>query len=80
VLGVDPGLRTGCKLAAVDATGRFLEHVTIYPHTGEGKAIAARKELLRLIDDHACGMIAVGNGTAGRETEQFVRDACPEQG
>ncbi|MRR34437.1 RNA-binding transcriptional accessory protein [bacterium] len=80
VLGVDPGLRTGCKLAAVDATGRFLEHVTIYPHTGEGKAIAARKELLRLIDGHACGMIAVGNGTAGRETEQFVRDALSGAG
>jgi len=80
VLGIDPGLRTGCKLAAVDETGRFLEHVTIYPHTGEGKAAAARKELLRLIDVHTCGMIAVGNGTAGRETEQFVRDALSGAG
>jgi uncharacterized protein len=74
VLGIDPGLRTGCKLAAVDGTGRFLDHVTIYPHTGEGKADTARKELLRLVASHDSEMVAVGNGTAGRETEQFVRD------
>jgi uncharacterized protein len=74
VLGIDPGLRTGCKLAAVDTTGRFLDHVTIYPHTGEGKADTARKELLRLAASHDSQMVAVGNGTAGRETEQFVRD------
>jgi uncharacterized protein len=80
VLGIDPGLRTGCKLAGVDGTGRFLDHVTIYPHTGEGKAEAARKELLRLIEIHNCEMIAVGNGTAGRETEQFVLDALAEAG
>ncbi len=80
VLGIDPGLRTGCKLASVDGTGRFLEHVTIYPHTGEGKAEAARRELLRLVEDHDAEMIAVGNGTAGRETEQFVRDALAEAG
>jgi uncharacterized protein len=80
VLGIDPGLRTGCKLAAVDGTGRFLDNATIYPHTGEGKAIAAKKELLRLALTHDCEMIAVGNGTAGRETEQFVREALTESG
>jgi uncharacterized protein len=80
VLGIDPGLRTGCKLAAVDETGRFLDHATIYPHTGEGKAEAARKELLRLLDAHECEMVAVGNGTAGRETEQFVRHALSGTG
>lgn len=74
VLGVDPGLRTGCKLAAVDNTGRFVAHATIYPHSGEGKADQARRELLRIIAACDCEMIAVGNGTAGRETEQFVRD------
>jgi uncharacterized protein len=80
VLGIDPGLRTGSKLAAVDATGRFLDHVTIYPHTGKGQVGPARKELLRLLDAHGAEMIAVGNGTAGREMERFVRDVLAEAG
>jgi uncharacterized protein len=74
VLGIDPGLRTGSKLAAVDATGLFLENVTIYPHVGgSGKLESARQELLRLIDAHEIEMVAIGNGTAGREMDQFVR-------
>ncbi len=81
VLGIDPGLRTGSKLAAVDATGRFLEHVTIYPHTGGGdKVESAKRELLRLIETHTIEMIAVGNGTAGREMDQFVRLCLKEVG
>jgi protein Tex len=79
VLGVDPGLRTGSKLAAVDETGRFLEHVTIYPHTGTGRVEAAKQELLRLIAQHRIEMVAIGNGTAGREMEQFVRACCKDQ-
>ena len=80
VLGIDPGFRTGCKLAAVDGTGRFLAHATIYPHTGEGKAAAARKELERLLRETGSEMIAIGNGTAGRETEQFVRETLAAAG
>lgn len=80
VLGIDPGLRTGCKLAAVDETGRFLGHAVIYPHTGEGKAEAARRDLLRFLEAHDCGMVAVGNGTGGRETEQFVREVLSAAG
>ncbi len=80
VLGIDPGLRTGSKLAAVDATGRFLDHATIYPHAGKGKLGPARKELLRLLEAHGAEMIAVGNGTAGREMERFVRDTLAEAG
>jgi uncharacterized protein len=80
VLGVDPGLRTGSKLAAVDGTGRFLEHVTIYPHTGEARVAQAKKELLRLVQSHGIEMVAVGNGTAGREMELFVRDTLREAG
>jgi uncharacterized protein len=80
VLGIDPGLRTGCKLAAVDGTGRFLDNATIYPHTGEGKSITAKKDILRFVNTHDCEMIAVGNGTAGRETEQVVRDALTDYG
>jgi len=80
VLGVDPGFRTGSKLAAIDSTGRFLEHVTIYPHIGEGRIPQAKKELLRLIKDHSIEMVAVGNGTAGREMEIFIRETFKETG
>jgi uncharacterized protein len=80
VLGIDPGLRTGSKLAAVDQTGKFLEHVTIYPHTGAARVEPAKKELLRLIETHQLEMIAIGNGTAGREMDQFVRQCLKEAG
>jgi len=80
VLGVDPGLRTGSKLATVDETGRFLDHATIYPHTGGGRASSAGKDLLQLVDKYGIQMVAIGNGTAGREMEQFVRAALKEAG
>jgi len=80
VLGIDPGLRTGSKLAAVDATGRFLEHVTIYPHTGAGRIDQGRQELLRLVTVHNIEMIAIGNGTAGREMELFARETLSAAG
>lgn len=80
VLAIDPGLRTGCKAAAVDATGRFFDHLTFYPHSGKGKAEAARQELLKLITSFDFEMIAVGNGTAGRETEQFIRETLAGAG
>ncbi|MFZ2949396.1 MAG: Tex family protein [Desulfuromonadaceae bacterium] len=74
VLGIDPGFRTGSKLAAVDETGRFLEHVTVYPHIGEGRIPQARQDLLRIVESHGVEMVAVGNGTAGREMEIFVKE------
>ena len=80
VLGVDPGLRTGSKLAVVDETGRYLENATIYPHTGAGKVAPARAELLRLLKAHGIEMIAIGNGTASREMDQFVRETLREAG
>ncbi|MDD2580640.1 MAG: Tex family protein [Desulfuromonadaceae bacterium] len=80
VLGIDPGFRTGSKLAALDATGRFLEHVTIYPHIGEGRIPQARHDLLRLVKTHAIEMVAVGNGTAGREMEIFVKETLAGAG
>ena len=80
VLGIDPGLRTGSKLAAVDATGRFLEHLNIYPHTGESRIPQEKKDLLRLVQSHAIEMIAIGNGTAGREMDQFTRETLKEAG
>lgn len=80
VLGIDPGLRTGSKLAAVDQTGRFLEHVTIYPHTGAGRVDQARSDLLRLVEAHGIEMIAIGNGTAGREMELFTKETLTKAG
>ena len=80
VLGVDPGLRTGSKLAVVDETGRFVEHVTIYPHAGSGRIEPAKKDLLRLLQGHNVEMVAIGNGTAGREMDQFVRQTLKEIG
>ena len=80
VLGVDPGLRTGCKLAALDQTGRFLEHATVYPHTGGSKVQAAAAEVVRMVEAHDLRLIAIGNGTGGRETEIFVREALRSAG
>ena len=80
VLGIDPGLRTGCKLAALTETGRFLEHATIYPHTGGPRVQAAAADLVRLVELHDLRLIAIGNGTGGRETELFVREALRKGG
>lgn len=81
VLGVDPGLRTGSKLAVVDATGQFLDNTTIYPHAGGGgKVESAKRDLMRLVTTHNIEMIAIGNGTAGREMDQFVRHCLKDAG
>lgn len=80
VLGIDPGFRSGSKLAVVDATGRFLEHVTVYPHIGEGRIPQARQYLHRMIESNAVEMVAVGNGTAGREMEIFVKETLAGAG
>jgi uncharacterized protein len=73
VIGVDPGLRTGCKCAAIDATGRFLATVTIYISQGDAQAQKAREELAAFVQQFAPRAIAVGNGTGGREAEAFVK-------
>lgn len=71
-LGIDPGFRTGCKVAAVDGTGKLLEHVTIQPHKSDRERAEAARVLAGLIRTHAIELVAIGNGTAGRETEGFV--------
>ena len=73
IIAIDPGFRTGCKVVVLDEQGKLLEDSVIYPHTGQGGSIGAEQELLRLITAHAIEAIAIGNGTAGRETETFVR-------
>ncbi len=75
VLGIDPGFRTGCKCAVVDGTGKLLEATTIYPTGSEAQTSAAARKLAELVGRHAPVAIAVGNGTAGRETSSFVRRA-----
>src|SRR5207247_1126335 len=77
VLGIDPGIRTGCKLAAVDAAGAFVKSDVIHLHTEEGRA-AARARLAEMGKDAQA--VAVGNGTAGRETEVFARAALSGAG
>jgi len=78
VIGIDPGLRTGCKCAAVDATGKYLDTVTIYPSRGAEGEVKAAQTLLAFLKKHDPQSIAVGNGTAGRETESFVRRLLKE--
>jgi len=78
VVGIDPGLRTGCKCVALDATGKFLETCTVYPTQGERKEIEAKVEICKLVSKYRPYAIAVGNGTAGRETESFVRNVLKE--
>jgi uncharacterized protein len=71
VMAIDPGLRTGCKIAALDGRGEVRAQATIYPHTGRESEAGA--ELGKLVKAHPPEAIAIGNGTAGRETESFVR-------
>jgi uncharacterized protein len=78
VLGIDPGLRTGCKVAVVDETGRFLASDVIYPATGQ--TAKASQVLAGLVKAHNVRAIAIGNGTASRETDAFVRDFLVEHG
>lgn len=78
VLGIDPGLRTGCKVAIVDETGKFLAHDVIYPHTGQ--TAKASQILAMLVRQHNVRAIAIGNGTASRESDAFVRDFLGEHG
>lgn len=78
VLGLDPGLRTGCKVAVVDETGKFLAHSVIYPHAPKNDTSGAMRIIAQLIQEHNVRAIAIGNGTASRETDAFVRDFLKE--
>lgn len=78
VLALDPGFRTGCKLVCLDQQGKLLENTTIYPHTGSGVAKEAAQTLKFLVQKYQIEAIAIGNGTAGRETEDFVNSLALE--
>jgi len=73
IMAVDPGWRTGCKLCCLDSQGRLLEHATVFPHTGERQAGEAGREIVSLCGKYGIEVVAVGNGTAGRETEAWLR-------
>lgn len=78
VLGLDPGYRTGCKVAVVDGTGKVLDTAVIYPTHSEVKVKESKQKLLQLIKKHNVDIISIGNGTASKETEMFAADAIKE--
>jgi len=73
-LAIDPGFRTGCKTSVIDNTGKFLEYQTIFPHTGSQQRIQAAQTIEKLIKKYNIELIAIGNGTAGRETDEFASE------
>ena len=80
VMGFDPAYRTGCKIAVIDETGKVLDYTTVYPTEPQNDIEGAKKELLKLINKDEIDMIAIGNGTASRESEMFVADLIKEAG
>lgn len=74
VMGFDPAYRTGCKIAIIDETGKLLDYTTVYPTEPQNDVVGAKRELLKLIEKDNVDMIAIGNGTASRESEMFVAD------
>ena len=81
ILGIDPGFRSGCKVVALDRQGKLLEETVIYPHEPQRKTTEASMVVLAFCEKHKIEAIAIGNGTASRETEQFIRsiDILPKE-
>lgn len=75
IMGIDPGFVSGCKVAIIDATGKYIEGHTIYPHPPQGRADEATRIIVALVKKHNVDVIAIGNGTASRETEFLVAEA-----
>ena len=78
VMGIDPGFRTGCKVAVVDDTGKLLVYTTVYPTEPQNKIEETKRELAKLIQEYDVDIIAIGNGTASRETEMVVAEMLKE--
>ncbi|RMI02844.1 MAG: RNA-binding transcriptional accessory protein [Calditrichaeota bacterium] len=78
IMGIDPGYRTGCKVAVIDETGKYLEGDTIYPHPPQNKVFEAKTTVRKLIEKYNVDVIAIGNGTASRETEALIADLIRE--
>lgn len=80
ILAFDPGFRTGCKVVCLDRHGKLLHNETVYPHTGAGQKLQAAERVMELVEKYNTEIVAVGNGTAGRETEDFVRTLFEKTG
>ena len=78
IIGIDPGYRTGCKVAVIDETGKYLQGETIYPHPPQNKFFEAKSVVRGLANKFEANIIAIGNGTASRETEQMVAELISE--
>ena len=78
VMGIDPGFRTGCKVAVVDDTGKYLESTVVYPTEPQNQVEKTKEELIKLIKKYNVDIISIGNGTASRETEMVVADMLKE--
>ena len=79
VMGIDPAFRTGCKIAVVDETGKYMEGTTVYPTPPQNKQNEAAEVINKLIDQYEVELIAIGNGTASRETEQFIAELIQDR-
>ncbi len=77
-IGLDPGFRTGCKMVVVDATGKYIQYDQIFPHNSANERARAADTLLDAIKKHNIELVAIGNGTAGRETDQFVQETLKD--
>ena len=78
IMGIDPAYRTGCKVAVIDETGKYLEGATIFPHAPQNRVFEAKSALRHFIDKYQTEIIAIGNGTASRETEALVAELIGE--
>lgn len=78
IMGIDPGFRTGCKVVCLDAQGNLLHNETIYPHPPRGEYARSGFKIRTLIEDYQIEAVAIGTGTAGRETEELVRSVIPD--
>lgn len=78
IMGIDPGYRTGCKVAVIDETGKYLQGSTIYPHQPQNHKLESKETLRHLIETYHIQIVAIGNGTASRETEQLVAELIGE--
>lgn len=77
VMGIDPGFRTGCKVVCLDAQGNLLHHEAIFPHPPVNRIMEAKMHVLDMISDYQIEAIAIGNGTASRETREFIEELAP---
>jgi len=80
VLGFDPGFRSGCKIAVIDKTGKYLASATIYPHAPQKQFDAAQQQVIKLLKQFDVDLIAIGNGTASRESEHFIAECIKHSG